>query len=45
MKVEIEKDRDIVWLRGEKVGTCFKCKYCIEIKSGGMVPIEGASRA
>jgi hypothetical protein len=45
MKVEIEKDRDRVWLRGEKVGTGFKCKYCIKIKSGGVVSIEGASRA
>jgi hypothetical protein len=26
---------DLVWEHGEKVGTCFKCKYFRETKSGG----------
>jgi hypothetical protein len=30
-----DKDRDRVWMHGEKVGATFKCKYCRETKSGG----------
>ncbi|PWZ44710.1 hypothetical protein Zm00014a_021525 [Zea mays] len=30
-----DRDRDRVWLHGEKVGAGFKCKYCRETKSGG----------
>jgi hypothetical protein len=33
---EIEKDR--IWFHGVKVGTGFKCKYCRETKSGGVIP-------
>ena len=30
-----DRERDRVWLYGEKVGAGFKCKYCRETKSGG----------
>ena len=33
-----EREKGRVWLPGEKVGIGFKCKYCTETKSGGMVP-------
>jgi hypothetical protein len=31
-----DRDRDRVWLHGEKVSACFKCKYCRETNSGGV---------
>jgi hypothetical protein len=33
-----EREKDRVWFHGEKVGAGFKCRYCKETKSGGVIP-------